>query len=243
MNRTSWIIIIATLAIVVAAGFFFIWPQANSSWKLYKQELQAKKDLEDVSKRKEVLAQLSKTNQLANLYDIASKYIPEEANSGDLVIQLTAMANGANLTVDQISLETETKAKTTTEADTTTNKTNSTNSQTTATSNPSDVQEVGFSLKVSGTFADFLNFLKSVETSSRLVSIYAMNLAQTQDKFTADIKGKAYWEKSVSLEKNLANISIPQETINKFQNLKTYGNPINLPTESGFGRPDPFAGF
>ena len=242
MNRTSWIIVIFTIIIIALAGFFFIWPEANSSWKIYKQEQQAKKDLEDVSKRKDVLAELSKTNQHSNLYDIASKYIPEEANSGDLVIQLTAVAKEAKLTVDQISLETETKAKTTTEEDTTTNKTNS-SSQTTTSSESSDINEVGFNLKVSGTFADFLNFLKSIETSSRLISIYAMNLTQTQDKFTADIKGKAYWKKGVSLEKNLANISIPQETINKFQNLKTYGNPINLPAEQGFGRPDPFAGF
>jgi len=239
MNRISWIIVITTIVIIALVGFFFIWPKANSSWKIYKQEAQAKKDLEDVSKRKDVVAELSKTNELSSLYDIASKYIPEEANSGDLVIQLTAMANDAKLTVDQISLETEAKPKTTTGEDTTTN----TTTQTTTSSNTSDIKEVGFNLKVSGTFADFLNFLKSVETSSRLISISAMNLIQAQDKFSADIKGKAYWEKGVSLEKNLANISIPQETISKFKNLKTFGNPINLPTEQGFGRPDPFAGF
>ena len=239
MNRTSWMMVIITILMFAAIGFFFVWPAASSSWKIYRQEKQAKKDLEDVSKRKAVLTELSKANQLANLYDIAAKYIPEDANSGDLVIQLTAMANDAKLTVDQISLETETKPKTTTEE--------STPSQTTAqttTSNPSsDAKEVAFTLKVSGSFADFLTFLESTEASSRLMAITAMNLNQAQDKFTATLKGKAFWEKGVSLEKNLANIEISPETIAKFQNLKTFGNPINLPIEQGFGRPDPFAGF
>ncbi|OGD57140.1 hypothetical protein A2V71_01755 [Candidatus Berkelbacteria bacterium RBG_13_40_8] len=244
MNKTSWIFVIVTTVIIGLIGFFYLRPIVASCLQIYLNTQTAKKDLTDASKKKEVLENLTKNNQLTNLYDIASKYIPESSNSGELVIELTAMATQSNLSVGQVSLEDKKDTKTGGEetSGTSTDNKAETNATSSA-SSPSGTNEVNFSLKVNGTFPDFVNFLKNTETSSRLISITSMILAQEQDKFTAQLVGKAFWQKGASLENILANIEISQETINKFQNLKTYGTPINLPTESGFGRTDPFVGY
>jgi len=238
MSRTSWLFVATTIVIIGVIGFLWLRPVIASSWKTYSGTQTAKKDLTEASKKKSVLENLTKNNQLASLYDIASKYIPESSNSGELVIELTAMAAQSNLLVDQVSLD-DKKDTATTKEEGTSETTSTPSSDTSSAAN----NEVNFSLKVTGTFPDFLNFLKNTETSSRLISFTAMTLAQETDKFTAQLTGKAFWKKGSSLDKTLANIEISEDTINKFQNLKTYGTPINLPTESGFGRTDPFAGY
>jgi len=243
MNRLSWYFIIGAVIICGTFGFFYLYPQANSSLKTYQETQKAKNNLTDVTKEKELLTNLSKNDQLSKLYDIASKYIPETEQSGELVIELSAMANQNKLQVEQISFESATtSAETTKQSDTTTNKTDSaTTNQATEPAKSSENKELTFTLKLGGTFTDYINFLNNLSTSSRLISITSMTLTKSSDSFSAQISGKAYWKKGTNLEKNLTNIEISQATIDKFQNLKTYGSPIDLPTESGFGRPDPFA--
>jgi Tfp pilus assembly protein PilO len=248
MSRTSWIFVIVTFAICAIIGFFFIRPVVASSWKTYKSNRQAKKDLSETSGLKDALTKLTKNNQLKSLYSIASSYIPQTADSGTLIIELSGAAEQANMTVAGISMEskqttsqpedqTATGGNKQTQSATNQNSTSQTNTAT------SSLQELPFTMKVSGTFTDFMKFLQNIETSSRLISVTALSLNQRNNAFSADITGKAYWKKGTDLEKTLANIQISQETIDKFQNLKTYGKPINLPQESGFGRTDPFAGF
>jgi len=245
MNRLSWIFIIGTVVVLAAFGFFYLKPQITKTWKAFQETNKANADLNDVAKEKEILSNLSKNNQLSSLYDITSKYIPEEEQSGELVIELTAIANQSNLKVTEISFEsavapTATKQDEQTSTTKTQNQTNQ-NNQATSEAKSDKINEVSFTLKLTGSFSDYLAFLKNIETSSRLITITAMTLNQGPDGFSAQLTGKAYWKKGSSLEKNLANIEISQETIKKFQNLKTYGSPINLPAESGFGRQDPFA--
>lgn len=235
MNRTSWIFVIISLLICSVIAFFLIRPAVSSSWKTYKDTQAAKKDLEDISKKKEALNELSKNNQLTTLFNTASSYIPEEGNSGALIIELTAIANNAKMKVEQVSLEANTASATPQD-----------DSKPSATATPtenSNISEIPFSMKLTGTFADFQKFLQDTETSSRLITISGMNLSQADTAFTATINGKTYWKKGSNLEKTLANIQISKETIDLFKNLTTYGIPINLPSESGFGRTDPFASF
>jgi len=245
MNRTSWILVIATVAICAVIGFFFIKPVVTSTWKTYKSNQQAKKDLSDASGLKDALLKLAKNNQLNSLYSIASSYIPQTGDSGTLIIELSGAAEQANMTVEGISMEsaqpTGQQQQDQTTASGGNNQTQSTTSQSNTTN--SGLQELPFTMKVSGAFTDFMDFLQNIDTSSRLISITALSLSQQNNAFSADITGKAYWKKGTDLQNTLANIQISQETIDKFQNLKTYGQPINLPQESGFGRTDPFAGF
>lgn len=245
MNRISWIFIGVSALIFIAIGFFFSRPNVTSAWQTYTQIQTAKNDLDAAAKKKEILTTLSKNNQLSNLYDIATKYIPESGDSSGLVIALSAMAGESNLKVDQLTFETAPPAGGA-KADTTdTTKTETPAATSTNTSDKSatttGVQEIKFNMTVSGTFPDFLNFLKSVESSSRLITFSKMSFSQSDTTFQAQLSGTAYYKKGNSLETTLENIKISQDTINKFQNLKSYGTPINLPTESGFGRTDPFA--
>lgn len=204
-----------------------------SAWKIYKETQTAKSDLAQVSKKKEVLTALANNSQLGSLFDIASKYIPEGDNSSELVIGLSAMATESKLGVDQLTFDSIAPAPAKTDTTTTpgTPATPDANAGT---------KELTFTMTVSGTFPDFLNFLKSTETSSRLITFTKMSFSQSDKSFLAQLSGTSYWKKGNTLETTLDNIKISKETIDKFQNLKSYGTPINLPTESGFGRTNPF---
>lgn len=230
MNRTSWIFVIATTIICLGIGFFFTKPYAMSAWKIRKEIQTAKNDLNQISKRKEVLTALSKNNQLDNLFDIASKYIPEGDNSSELVIGLSAMAGESKLGVDQLTFDSAPP------------KPAATNTTTAPTPGATNIatKELTFSMTVSGNFPDFLNFLKSTEKSSRLITFTKMSFSQSDKAFIAQLSGTSYWKQGNDLETTLDNIKISKETIEKFQNLKSYGTPIDLPTESGFGRVNPF---
>lgn len=252
MNKTSWIIVGGTGFICIVIAYFFLYPNVKQVFDIRKKTQIAKNELDVLNKKQEVLAALSKNNQLGGLYDIASKYIPESENSSDLVIELTSMANQANMKVDQISLDAATApkaaatdtattdAKTTSDAKATATDTTTDTTTTTPTDVKTNLSELKFSLKISGSFSDFLIFLKSTETSSRLLTFDNMSLSQSETNFSVQVSGFSYYKKGTSLENTLDNIKITEATINKFKNLKTYGVPINLPTESGFGRTNPF---
>lgn len=244
MNKTSWIFVITTVVIVAIISFFFIRPQITGSWKIHKDTEAAKQELDDISKRKETLTKLQQNGDLASIYKIASQYIPEEADSGTLVIELSAIASSSNMKVEQVSLETK-DSSSSSKDDGTSSETSDKKTSTTTTNSDSKpaFQEIPFTMKMSGTFTDFQKFLQNVEASSRLMAINAMTLTQQEGVLTAELEGKTYWKKGTSIEKTLSNVKISQDTIDMFKNLKTYGTPINLPTESGFGRADPFANF
>lgn len=251
MNKTSYIIVAITILIIAGFGYFVSYKQARSAYQTYNDISKIKSDLAQVSQKKTILENLSKNNELNTLYDIASKYIPTQADSSQLILELSAIAATNNLKVDQFSLEnSKTNATTSNATDTTTTKTtdktapttdtSTTKTDTSTTKADSNISELPFSMKVSGGFIDFLAFLGNVQTCSRLVTITSMNLLQDTNGFSSDVAGKAYYQKVTSTDQNLNNINISQEIINRFQNLKTYGTPIDLPTESGFGRSNPF---
>lgn len=237
MNRTSWIFIAVTSTICLVIGLFFTRPNVINTLEIYRETQTAQSDLTQVSKKKEILTSLADNNQLGSLFDIASKYIPESDNSSELVIGLSAMAGQSKLGVDQLNFENAAPAPKPTPAPAT----SGTTTTTPATDNTNTgTKEITFSMTVSGTFPDFLNFLKNTETSSRLITFSKMSFSQTSGSFIAQLSGTSYWKKGNTLETTLDNIKISKETIDKFQNLKSYGTPIDLPTESGFGRTNPF---
>lgn len=235
MNRLSWIFIGGTFVIVTLFSFFILKPMVLSSYQTYNDNKATQKEFGEVSKKKIILTSLSKNNQLDDLYNIASKYIPVDQNSSALVIEMSAVASQANLKVDQFSLENvPTKATTTDESGA------NTKAADTAAPVKNTADELKFSMKVSGNFTDFLSFLKNTETSSRLITFNNMSLTVATDVLSVQLSGSAYWKKKSTLTQSLTNVTVSQATIDKFKNLKSYGTPINLPSESGFGRTNPF---
>lgn len=228
MNRTSWIIIGTTTAVSILIGIFMLWPGLARDWQTWTATQTAKKELSDLVKEQQVLDKLSKNTDLAKISTIAGDYIPESAKTSELILELSAVAGSSKLTVEQISLD-ATVQPASNASDTTTPKVD-----------PNAPKTAGFSLKVSGSFENLMQFLRLIETSNRLVTIKSLGLTQATDKFTAELTGEAYWKKGANLEQNLANITISPETLTKFQNLTQYSTPINPTTEAGFGRVNPF---
>ena len=238
----SLVFISLTILIVFAISYFYLNPSLKSAWQNYQEIKKSQDTLSQISQKKEILVKFSKNNHVNDAYAIASSYIPEEEKSGDLVIGLSEMAKQSNLTVEQISFDKLAKSTASTASQSSDTNTNTNASATPTTTEAAKVKEVEFAMKVSGTFADFMTFINNLEKSSRLATINSMDLAQAADKgFTADLQGKAYYQKATDIDTSLTAINISPEIINKFKNLKSYGQPINLQTESGFGRPDPFS--
>lgn len=251
----KFIILGITFIIMAILGVFLIWPVFSSIWSSWKTLNQTKTDLKVMEEKKQILAQLEEKT-VTSVADIAEKYIPKESESGQLVIELAAMAQANNLKVEQTSLEKSKTSKTSEE--TTSEKATPTPSAAPTVSPsgggskfsfPNDVKTVDFSMTVNGNFSDFLNFLKTIETSSRLIALKNLTLQQkaNSDKttsFTAQITGVAFYKKDLTIDKDkIESLKIPDEAFQKFLNLKTYGQPIDLPTESGFGRNNPFEGY
>lgn len=231
MNKTSWIIISISGGVCLLISIFLLGPGLINDLKTLKETKIAKKQLTELSQKKAVLGELSKNPDLNKITTTAATYIPDEAKSSDLILELSAMVTEAQMSVEQISLEAATAPATETET-TTAPKTKTT---------PTAANPVGFTLKISGTFENLMNFCKLMETSNRLIVVQGLDLSQDKDKFTADIKGETYWKKVGTVDDSLANITVAAETLQKFANLKQYSTPIDTSVDAGFGRVDPFA--
>ena len=161
------------------------------------------------------------------------------------------MARANNLKVEQISLEkSKTSTGTTEEATPAPAKKNASPTPTPSgsASPTSEAKTIDFSMQISGSFNDFLNFLNTVETSSRLISLKNITMQQKveSDKsitFAAQVSGSAFYKNKMTVAVSNDNLKISDEIINQFLNLKAYGQPIDLPTESGFGRTNPFENY
>jgi len=229
-----------TFIIIAGIIFFLIKPVVTSVWSAWDDLGKAKEDLKTVEEKKQILEELKNNREINAVGQIALKYIPEESEAGQLVIELTAIAGANNLKVEETSMEKST------ESSENTSKTSPT-PQTSPTKEAVSIKEVEFSMKLSGTFTDFMNFLRAIDSSSRLIGLrnLALQMSQTEEQstFAAQIAGVAFYKSGTSIADTLENIKVSDETVRKFLNLKTYGLPINLPTESGFGRNNPFEGY
>ncbi|MCL5407539.1 MAG: type II secretion system protein M [Patescibacteria group bacterium] len=246
MKNKSLFILTVTFVIILGIAIFLIRPVVSSILASYKDLSQTKENLKLIEEKKQILESLKSNQNLTKVADIAEKYIPKEEESGQLIIELTAIAQANNLRVDQTSIE---KSKDTPTADSTdTNTTGKATPTPSSTTAGSTIKTVNFTEKLNGSYVDFINFLKALEASSRLILVknISMQTKTEQGKptsFDVQLSGSAYYKSKVDLEQNLTNIKITEETLNKFLNLKSYGQPINLPGESGFGRTNPFESY
>ena len=250
MKGKPLVILGVTFLIILAIGFILIRPVAATIWSSWKSLKKAETDLKTVEEKKQILASLKENKDLASVGDIALKYIPIDSQSGQLVIELTAVAQSNNLKVEETSLEKNKESSTPKEESTASPKGGTPSPATSGqATNLGQIKEVEFSMKLSGTYNDFINFLREIESSARLITLQNMAMQMTAASgtqaasFSAQITGVAYYKPAVSIEKTIANLNISEETIKHFLDLKTYGQPINLPTESGFGRTNPFEGY
>jgi len=242
MKTKPIIIISATLIVVLAIGFFTIWPTALAMWQSWRNLDTAQLNLKAAEDRQNAINDLKKQKDtIINVASIVEKYIPASYESSQLVLELTAIAQTNGLTVQETTME-NTKPAAATTADTTTASPTPSTSASASSSAAAVMQNINFSMKLSGTYPNFLNFLKTVETSSKLTVIksIAFQTNTTDGTLSFQLSGSSFYKPSVSVADTLENIKVSQATVNMFLNLKSYGQTIN-PAESGYGRADPFA--
>lgn len=247
MKSKPLFIFILTFIIIAGIVIFLIRPVAVSILSSWKDLAQSKENLKLIDEKKEVLESLKNNDDLAKVADIAEKYIPKQEESGQLILDLSAMAQRNNLQVEQTSLE-KTKETSQETTETTTGKTTPTPTTSVTPKATIEAKTVDFTMKLNGGFTDFMNFLKAVETGSRLILLKNISMQQKSESdqtfsFSVQLDGSAYYKSEVSLEQTLDNIKVTEETLKKFLDLKSYAQPINLPVESGFGRNNPFENY
>jgi len=250
MKSNSFLIVGITFIIILGITFLIIKPPATTILKAWQDLKHSEEELKQSEERNKITADLKQNkDEISRIATIVEKYIPQDSESGELILELSAIANTYNLKVEKTSLE---KSQTTQPSPEET--TSTTNKQKTSTPQPSaspsassgSVQNVDFTMSLSGSFTDYLEFLKNVEASTRLIVIKSMTMQMGQDQtspVTFQLVGTAFYKPTVTIADNLDNIKVSQETINTFLNLKTYAQPINLPQESGFGRTNPFENY
>ena len=247
-KKKPFLIFIISIILILIIIVFVIWPVVKSVWKSWQDLKQAQLEQKTVEEKKLIITELKTNARIPEISQIALKYIPKDTESGQLVIELTAIAGSNSLKVEEMSMEKPQEASTK-EEETTTPSPGKTANPSGSPQSSAQTKEVNFSMKLSGDFNNFMKFLQEIETSSRLISINTIALQSKAPSgteaasFNAQIEGVAFSKKEVSLSDTLENIKISNETIEKFLNLKTFGQPINLPTESGFGRSNPFEGY
>lgn len=241
MNKTSWIIISIAGGACLLIGIFMLWPGFSKDWQTLSETKKAKTELQELAQKKTVLLELSKNTDLDSITQAAAGYIPEDAKSSELILELTAIANQSGLAVEEISLDSTQPAQT---AKTEDDGTATTTQAKTPATKTIPAKTVGFSLKVKGSFENLMQYFKLVETSSRLITIANLGLTQSKEDFTAELTGTAYSKAAPKAEVQnveLSAITVTKETLAKFANLTQYSTPIDTSTESGFGRTNPFA--
>lgn len=237
IKNVSYIWLI-TILICAGIGYFLIWPSVTKGLETLKLTKQTNVELKNSTEKKQILTSLSKNNNLVKLTTLATNYIPEASQTGELILELTGMASQANVAVDQVSLDSKAPAPEPVATPGSTSPAPVANSATT-----SPAQEIGFQLKITGDFNSILKFFSLSEVSARLVSIQSLNLSQnsTGGQMSAQITGKSYWKKSTTASTNdVNNIQVSAETIKKLESLTQYSAPINTSAEAGFGRANPF---
>jgi Tfp pilus assembly protein PilO len=246
MKTKPIIIMTGTLVIVLAIGFFMIRPTIVALYQTWRNLDTSKQNLKAADEKANAVNDLKKQkDQIINVASIAEKYIPKSYESSQLVLELTAIAQANSLTIQETSMENTKSSAPTSGNEATTSPTPTPNTSASA-APKSTLQNIDFSMKLAGKYPDFLNFLKTVETSSKLTvinNIALQMIAGTQDgSITVQLSGSSFYKPNVSIADTLENIKVSQETINMFLNLKSYGQTIN-PAESGYGRSDPFQGY
>lgn len=246
MKNKSVIIIAVTALVVIAIGFFLIWPTVSSLWTGWRNLSSSEAEMQKAQEKTAAINALRKNKvELTNVAAVAENYIPKSYESSQLVLELAAIATDNSLTVQSTSIDKSTappKAKDQDEAATAPSAAPSASAS--AATSSSGLQNINFSIKLSGTFPNFLNFLKTVETSSKLTVIksIALQMDSTGGNLSAQIAGSSFYKPSVTLESTTENLKVSAETIKMFLNLKSFAEPIN-PADSGYGRGDPFAGY
>lgn len=248
MKSRSLFIIGIAFVIIAAISFLFIKPPATVILKAWQDLKRSEEELKQSEERNKITADLDQNkDEINRVATIARKYIPEDSKSGDLILELTAIAANYNLRVEKTSLEKSQATKESTDETTdATKKTATPQPSASASASSGSVQNVDFTMSLSGSFIDYLEFLKNVETSTRLIIIKSMTVQMGQEPaspVTFQLVGTAFYKPKVTIADNLDNIKVSQETIDTFLNLKTYAQPINLPQESGFGRVNPFENY
>lgn len=248
MKTKPIIIIGVTALIVLGIGFFLIWPTALSVYQGWRDLSSSQENLRLVEEREKAIADLKKNKeQLTNIAAIAEKYIPKSYESSQLVLELTAIAQDNGLVVNQTTMESAKTASASKEEDTSAaSPTPEASASASASGGSASVQNINFSMKLTGPYPNFLNFLKTVETSSKLTVIKTIALQTNAEsgntQLSFQISGASFYKPKTTIESTTANLVVSKATIEMFQNLKSFAQPIN-PAESGYGRSDPFAGY
>ena len=105
MRSKPIIILLVTFIIISLIGFFVIRPVVSSIWSSWRSLEQARTDLKSVEEKKKILEALKDNPDLSSVGEIALKYIPQESASGELVVEIAAIASANNLTIEEITME------------------------------------------------------------------------------------------------------------------------------------------
>ncbi len=167
------IIIIILIVVFVGIVLFLDWPGAKKVLSV-QQEIDRYSNL--IEEKRELV---SKTEQLKQAYnskqdDIKKVYyvLPKEKQIPELIVQFEALASGNGLILENLDIQKKKRVQETKEE----------KEQKTSEVVLEKVEILKVSLRVTGTYASFENFLKTLESNVRIMDIQGIDFASRESK-------------------------------------------------------------
>jgi len=227
-NKTSFLIIFITLAIIGSISYFFILPTYNN-YNSIKQQIRSDQQTYDDSQRTlRTYQKLDSQKEEINKYsEKTSNLVPKDPELEDYIIDLEGMISQSPIPSSEFSLASLTSSA---EAN-----------------SPSVVQNLNsYQITINGesNITNIFTLINQFLSMSRLTEITALSLTN-DDKgaLSFDLTGNIFSNpKSTATEiKNPSRIL--SEAASKITQYETHSLPIEIQTEDGFGRTNPFAGY
>lgn len=187
------IYIVVGLVITAALTYFVYIPQIKSSFLIWAGNMITKEEILTLEQKKANINELKKQKKEAeDLVNSLAQMLPAKKESGELLIEVEAIAIKSNVNLADIKF-TEEKAAT---ASTTSTSSEGTTGKTTSVKGASTekFKEMTFEMTVQGSYGDVINFLRDLEKMNRAITIDKYDLSETKGTVQASFKGKAFYK-------------------------------------------------
>lgn len=247
-NRSFWLFGILSIIILAILVYLAGIPYLRKLQKMTSEITQKRLDIGVLQEKLTVLQKLKTQEEtLLDLADRAQKYLPQSRKEGDFIIDFEKIAQESESTINStaviVKAEKKALAEVPKEEEEPKTKTK-TKTKTETTKATSPVSATAFSANITTNFRSFLTMLFNLERSRRLSAFDTFTITRgEEDTLSIKMDGEIYHKDKITVSKDLENIKISEEVEQKLKNLGQFGEYINLQSESGFGRDDPFSEF
>lgn len=238
LNKITASIIAITTILAIAVSYFFIIP-TYQHLKTASSEINSKQEqISSLQKYNQSIEKVaSQKSTISDLYASSKTLVPQEPNLEEFLIELEALIAQSEIPTANFEVSALTSNSTTPAA------TTATNTQSVIKTGPS----YQFTVDGKGTLSNIFKLYNRLMTMNRLaeISSISLNSAETGQELSFQFQCNVFSTNQTTIDGiKLTGINkLLSDASSKINNNKSYGDTIEIQKETGFGRPNPFAGY